>query len=789
VARVISIATIVVVLLALLAASLAPEASAGLRVDVAAQRTPGPNKTPKPKPTPTATTTVSDTTTTTESTSSTETTSSQTTTTTTQTSTTTTTTTTTTGPTPPPCTPSGSNPIVAENTCPGSTGWLIPASGAQVANDVNKQIKGYANKTSVNKGSTIDLKVTVTPAQAFTIDIYRLGWYGGAGGRWMQSVPGLAGTTQPTCPGDANGTIQCSWATAYTLTVPSDWTSGLYVAVLTNASNYQNYISFAVRDDARPSDLLYQQPVTTYEAYNNYPSDGLTGKSLYTGDSYGSVTTSGTVAASKVSFDRPYTGNGSAGSGGFLWWEVDVVQWLERSGYDITYSTDVDTHENGSRLLNHRVVLSVGHDEYWSKQMFDAWQNARDGGTNLAFIGGNEVFWQIRFESSSSGASNRIITCYKNATRDPTTNAALKTITWRQVGRPEQTLIGIMYSHDIQGDNDYVVTNPGHWVFRGTNFVNGSRVDGIVGGEGDRYISTYPLPAYRYYDLLSNSPYTARSVSTPTSDYANSSIYQAPSRAWVFAVGTFQWGWGLNKPGYTDARIQRTTANVLAAMLDSTSPVVTPPRVTPIRSGQAGTTSIGATVSWSGTDPETFVDRFVLQQSTDGGAFVTIQDGTATSKAVTLTYGHTYQFRVTGADANNIWSGWKTGPVLTPAVFQQTSVLITYTGSWGTLSNASDLGGTHSYTSTSGASASVTFWGQSITIVAPKSPSGSNVSVYVDGVAYPSLSFYASSTTYRQVIATYGWGSIGTHTVKFVNLATSGRPYAYFDAFILVRSP
>jgi hypothetical protein len=789
-ARAVSAATIVVVLLALLASSFAPQASAGLTTDLAAARTPGPHKTPKPTPSPTGTT-VSETTTTTDTTTTdTSTTTTDTSTTTTQTSTTTSTTTTTPtpspSPTPIPCSPSGSNPVVAENTCPGSTAWQIPGAGKQLASDAGGQIKGYASLTSVNKGSSIAFKVTVKPAQDYTIDVYRMGWYGGAGGRWMLSVPSQAGTTQPTCPSDANGTIQCNWATAYTLAVPTSWTSGIYLAVLTNASGFQNYIIFAVRDDARSADILYQQPVTTYEAYNNYPNDGLTGKSLYYDMSYGPITTSGTRAASKVSFDRPYTGDGT--QGGFLLWEYNAIRWLERSGYDVAYSTDVDTHTNGSRLQNYRAVLSVGHDEYWSKAMFDAWQNARDAGTSLAFIGGNEVFWQVRFESSSTGAPNRIITCYKNATKDPNTTSSLKTIQWRQVGRPEQTLVGIMFSHDIEGDNDYIVTNPSHWTFRGTNFTNGTHVQGIVGGEGDRYVSSYPLPANRYYDLLSQSPYTARDVSTPTTDYANSSMYQASSRAWVFAVGTFQWGWGLDKPGYVDSRIQRTTANALAAMLDTTLPSVTTPRVTLSRSGQAGSTTIGATISWSGTDPETFVERYVLQQSTDGGAFTTIQDGAAPSKAVTLTYGHTYQFRVTGSDTANWWSGWNTAPVLTAAHYPDSSGSIGYSGTWSTVSDSSAIGGVYRRTSGSGAYAQLTFTGQSIAWVAPKNASGSQVKVYVDGVLYPTLDLYSSSPLGRQIINSYTWGSVGTHTLKFVNVATSGRPYEYVDALIVMRS-
>src|SRR5205085_5613203 len=172
-----------------------------------------------------------------------------------------------------------------------------------------------------------------------------------------------------------------------------------------------------LRDDGRKSDILFQQAVATYQAYNNYP-DG-TGKSLYDSGSNGPLTTLGTQRAVKVSFDRPYTYTDHTGAGEFLRWELYFVRWLERSGYDVSYSTDLDTHASGSRLLNYKGFLSVGHDEYWSKAMRDAAEAARDAGHNLAFFGGNDVFWQIRLESSAGGVPNRVITCYKNAAIDP----------------------------------------------------------------------------------------------------------------------------------------------------------------------------------------------------------------------------------------------------------------------------------------------------------------------------------------------------------------------------------
>src|SRR5438034_1278072 len=163
-------------------------------------------------------------------------------------------------------------------------------------------------------------------------DIYRLAWYQGTGARLRLHEGSLSGTTQSPCVPDATtGLIACDWSASYTLSVPSDWTSGVYLGLLTNAQGFQNYVLFVVRDD-RPAPFLYQQNIMTNQAYNNYPNDGRTGKSLYTYNSYGANTISGETRAVKVSFDRPYADFGFPQAD-----EMEFIRWIERMGYDVTY--------------------------------------------------------------------------------------------------------------------------------------------------------------------------------------------------------------------------------------------------------------------------------------------------------------------------------------------------------------------------------------------------------------------------------------------------------------------
>ncbi|ASJ71001.1 N,N-dimethylformamidase beta subunit family domain-containing protein [Granulosicoccus antarcticus] len=503
------------------------------------------------------------------------------------------------------------NPVVTENANSGTDAWIITNS----ANDTDQQIKGYASATSVNKGQSIDFFISVNTTQTYNIDVYRMGWYNGAGGRLMKSASSLNGSTQvmPVYE-SATGMVSYPWEISYTLAVPASWTSGIYLAKLTNSQGYENYISFVVRDDARTADLLYQQPVTTYQAYNPFPriqnqtpqrltigdepdpeispateignAEPLTlaqqeedsvgvmptattladiGKSLYEYNSSSELTGGGTTRALKVSFDRPYEG---WGDGQFFSWEYYLVGWLEKNGYDVAYATDIDLHRNGAAGLQRaKALISAGHDEYWSKAMYDAAEQVRDSGKDIAFLGSNAVYWQIRFAANASGAADRVIICYKSPSLDPETNPALESTRWRDVGRPEQSLVGVQYTTDNEWafNTDYVVTNSDHWVYAGTGFSDGDTVRGITGYEVDTLYPDVVKPDSQNQTILAASPFTGRDG---TSTLSNASIYQAPSGAWVFATGTMSWPWALQHEEFVDARIESVTKNILQRFID-----------------------------------------------------------------------------------------------------------------------------------------------------------------------------------------------------------------------------
>jgi hypothetical protein len=554
----------------------------------------------------------------------------------------------------------GPNPILAENQQPGTSGWL---TAGPFADDATGQIKGYWSATSVKQNENLNLFVSVNQAQTFTIDIYRLGWYQGFGGRLRLHAGPLDAVTQNACVPDPNtGLIACNWTPSYTLTVPGDWVSGVYFGLLKNAAGFQNYTVFVVRDD-RPAALLYQQNIATDQAYNNYPNDGRTGKSIYTYNSFGANTMSGDARAVKVSFDRPYADRGVAQVD-----QIEFIRWIERSGYDVTYATDLDTHANGSSLRNHKGVLVVGHDEYWSKQIFDALEGARDAGVGLAFFAADTGSVQVRFEPSASGKTDRVMICYKVAALDPVSGPTT-TVAFRQppVNRPEQSLRGVISFAMLQGQAnfDYVVTNSSHWIYAGTGFKDGDVVPGIVGYEMDGYKSAFPAPNSTDWTLLSSSPFVdylgAQGVS-------NSSVYQAPSGAWVFSSGTISWSWALDGFWHqrADLRIQRTTANLLDAFINGAPvaarvdhvTVTAPPTATagaPFNVTVAAVDANGAPVaSYSGT---------VHFSSSDGAAAVVLPaDATLTNgqRTFSLTLATAGAQTVTVSDTANSLSATAT---------------------------------------------------------------------------------------------------------------------------------
>ncbi|MBO4210917.1 N,N-dimethylformamidase beta subunit family domain-containing protein, partial [Micromonospora echinofusca] len=310
-------------------------------------------------------------------------------------------------PTRTPEAPSRGDVVPVENRLLGSPTWRPGAGGTRAADDRGGQIQGYASTTSAAAGETVDFHVSVNPVEQFSVTVHRLGWYGGATARPVLTSPTMAGVPRPVPVADPEtGLLDCRWPVSWSLRVPDDWLSGLYVAVFTTTSGWRSCTPFVVRDDRHRADFLVVLPFSTYQAYNLWPLDGRTGKSLYYGyAAAGRPGVDGTdrdlvydTRAVQVSFDRPYSGDGQAKH---MDRDHDAIQFLERQGYDVTYASTVDLHTGRIDPARYHGIVFVGHDEYWSAAMRQVATKAVEQGTGLAFLTANNVYWQMRMAAAA----------------------------------------------------------------------------------------------------------------------------------------------------------------------------------------------------------------------------------------------------------------------------------------------------------------------------------------------------------------------------------------------------
>jgi len=373
-----------------------------------------------------------------------------------------------------------------------------------------------------------------TTQPTFHVEAYRMGCYQGLGGRLVWQSAEVPGQVQPApifTPGI--NMVECAWAPSLQFPVTGAWPPGNYLLKLTGSAGQQQYVPITIRDDKSRAAIAVLNAVTTWQAYNLWHR-----YSLYYGASGAGQAFS--TRSRVVSFDRPYalaSADWANGASDWMGNEFPFIYMAEKMGLDLAYWTDVDLAVNPTLLLQHRMMVSLGHDEYWSKSMYDGALAALAQGVNFAFLGANACFRHIRLEASPTGPNRRIV-CYKDAAEDPltATDPADSTADWPAgpVPRPESLLIGNMYQSNPV-DAALVCVNQSAWGMSGTGMQVGDSLEHVVGSEYDAFDLSVPGP--RNIEIWAHSPLVVKGMK----GYSDMTYYTAVGGGGVFATGTNWW--------------------------------------------------------------------------------------------------------------------------------------------------------------------------------------------------------------------------------------------------------
>jgi len=433
-------------------------------------------------------------------------------------------------------------------------------------NEPRARIEGYTNQQSYIAGDEIVFHMSAS-TDAIDVQIERFG----TKTQRVFEKSGVA-TMLRAIPADASS-HGCNWPETFRVKVPADWQSGYYIARFIphggEAKANTGSVPFVLRS-AKPGKILLQLSTNTYNAYCNWG-----GYSLYAYNGRHKI------QGRRVSFDRPIAGQ-------FNQWEAPFVKWAEDAGFKIDYAVNSDLEFHPEILKNYKLVMSVGHDEYWSAPMRDNLEKYIKDGGNVAFFSGNTCCWQVRSEDSG-----RALTCWKQNYRDDplfaTGDHRLLSSLWSHhlVKRPENSLTGVGFlwggyhkSHGqfMDGKAEFSVHRPQHWLFEGTSLKKGDvfgSKDTIVGYECDGceldWKEGVPSPTFRdgtpkNFEILATCP--ARWAPDDCEWYekwqkgrtGNSVIGTYSNGGTVVTVGTTDWAHGLRS---NDPTVVRITKNVL----------------------------------------------------------------------------------------------------------------------------------------------------------------------------------------------------------------------------------
>ncbi|HEY5250486.1 MAG TPA: N,N-dimethylformamidase beta subunit family domain-containing protein [Acidimicrobiales bacterium] len=435
-----------------------------------------------------------------------------------------------------------SSSVIAQNQLPGTTAWEIPPHTGPDG------IEGFANVADPTAGTQVTLYVS-TAATTFQVVAYRMGWYQGLGGHQVWQSPPTPGRVQPACPLTAGvNMVSCdNWTASLTIPITAAFAPGDYLLKLVGSTGQEGYVPLTVWDPSSHATYLIMNRTFTEEGWNAFG-----GYSYYQGEgpcTLGSGPYPVCNRARVVSFDRPYdTGDGASD---FLSNEYPLIRFCEEHGLDVTYATDVTVDEHPTVLLQHKTLLSLGHDESWSNNERVAALTAQTKGMNIVFFGAAALVRHVRLQASPLGPDRQEVD-YRDSSEDPLNGVgdpllvtgntwASPPTNWSEVG-----LVGELYSGYVTtGSAPFVVADASAWAFQGTGLRNGSSIPGLITSDIDHVSPGPPTPAD--LQVLGHSPIALNQVYTNQGKwglvtYSDMTYYSEPDGgAGVLDTGDNNW--------------------------------------------------------------------------------------------------------------------------------------------------------------------------------------------------------------------------------------------------------
>ena len=295
------------------------------------------------------------------------------------------------------------------------------------------------------------------------------------------------------------------------------WPTGVYFVKITANDGRVGYAPFVIRPTTfgERSRVAVVMPTNTWQAYNFRDSDG-----NGWGDTWYAKGAQSTVRLGRMFIRRGVPPQ-------WRKYDVDFLRWLAQTGRqpEIVTESDLETIRTAEELISHYdLVVFPGHTEYVTRHEYDLMRNYRDLGGNLMFLSANNFFWQVQLQGRT----------------------LVRTRLWRDLGRPESSLLGVQYRGNDDGGKQqpYIVrsASTAPWLWAGTGLVDGATFGQELGGYGIEIDGTTQFSPPGTLVLAEVPDLFGPGLT------AQMTYYETPQGAKVFAGGAIDFGGSATVP-------------------------------------------------------------------------------------------------------------------------------------------------------------------------------------------------------------------------------------------------